>query len=133
LYDSGVPLVYLPGYHVGAQLRLSFAEVERFVQPHGAIGQYLHDLFADNPLWAITGRPSAPSHSWVIWDLINIAWLLDPQWVSCQIVSTPILGSDFRWQVRSRAHPMREAYAVQRDAIFNDLFACLVAAAGSKR
>ena len=26
VFDSGVPLVYLPGYHVGAQLRLSLPE-----------------------------------------------------------------------------------------------------------
>lgn len=125
LYDSGVPLVYLPGYHVGAQLRLSLAEVERYMKPHGAIGRYLHALFADNPLWVVTGRPTAASHSWVIWDLINIAWLLDPQWVPSEIVPTPILGRDLRWKARQEAYPMREAFAVQRDAIFNDLFACL--------
>ena len=133
LYDSGVPLVYLPGYHVGAQLRLSLAEVERFVKPHGAIGSYLHSLFAENPLWAVTGRPSSEAHSWVIWDLINIAWLLNPDWVPSQFVATPILGADLRWQAREptepQAHPMREAFAVQRDAIFNDLFACLAASA----
>jgi purine nucleosidase len=125
LYDSGVPLVYLPGYHVGAQLRLSLAEVERYVEPQGAIGRYLHDLFADNPLWAVTGRPAVASHSWVIWDLINIAWLLEPEWVPSHIVPTPVLGADLRWHARAHAHPMREAYAVQRDAIFNDLFAAL--------
>jgi purine nucleosidase len=125
LYDSGVPLVYLPGYHVGAQLRLSLAEVERYIKPHGEMGRYLHDLFADNPLWAITGRSPSEAHSWVIWDLINIAWLLDPQWVSSHIVPTPILGSDLRWKARPQAHPMREAYTLQRDTIFNDLFACL--------
>ena len=124
LYDSGVPLVYLPGYHVGAQLRLSLAEVERHVQPQGAIGAYLHELFADNPIWALTGRPSE-AHSWVIWDLINIAWLLNPDWVPSHIVDTPILSQDLRWKQRESAHPMREAFAVQRDAIFNDLFARL--------
>jgi purine nucleosidase len=125
LYESGAPLVYLPGYHVGAQLRLSLAEVERFVAPHGAMGQYLRALFADNPLWALTGRPSSAAHSWVIWDLINIAWLLNPDWVPSHIVPTPILGNDLRWQLRPAAHPMREAFGVQRDAIFNDLFGAL--------
>jgi purine nucleosidase len=127
LYDSGVPLVYLPGYHVGAQLRLSLAEVERFVAPHGPIGAYLRALFTDNPLWTITGRPQSDAHSWVIWDLINIAWLLDPAWVPSHIVPTPVLGPDLRWHSRADAHPMREAFSVQRDAIFNDLFACLAA------
>ncbi len=125
LYDSGVPLVYLPGYHVGAQLRLSLAEVERYVKPHGKIGAYLHQLFADNPLWSIVGRPQTEAHSWVIWDLINIAWLLNPDWVPSHIVNTPILGNDLRWAERENAQPMREAFAVQRDAIFNDLFNCL--------
>ena len=122
LYDSGVPLVYLPGYHVGAQLRLSLAEVERFVQPHGKIGAYLHQLFADNPLWSILGKPQGAMHSWVIWDLINIAWLLSPDWVPSHIVPTPVLRNDLHWAARPDAHPVREAYAVQRDAIFNDFF-----------
>jgi purine nucleosidase len=127
LYDSGVPLVYLPGYHVGAQLRLSLAEVERFIAPHGAIGRYLHALFADNPLWAITGRPEGATHSWVIWDLINIAWLLNPEWVPSHLAPTPVLGADLLWQARTPAHPMREAFGVQRDAIFDDLYASLAA------
>jgi purine nucleosidase len=127
LYDSGVPMAYLPGYHVGAQLRLSLAEVERFVAPHGPIGGYLHSLFANNPLWTITGRPETASHSWVIWDLINIAWLINPDWVPSHIVPTPVLGPDLRWHSRADAHPMCEAFGVQRDAIFNDLFASLAA------
>jgi hypothetical protein len=69
----------------------------------------------------------------VIWDLINIAWLLNPDWVPSHLVATPILSADLRWQAREptkpQAHPMREAFAVQRDAIFNDLFACLAASA----
>ncbi|NJS35984.1 MAG: hypothetical protein HC765_05315 [Brachymonas sp.] len=125
LYDSGVPMVYLPGYHVGAQLRLSLAEVERYVLPYGAMGAYLHTLFTSNPLWAVTGGPAAASHSWVIWDLINFAWLLNPDWVSTHLVNTPILDNNLLWQPRDDAHPMREAYAIQRDAIFNDLFASL--------
>jgi purine nucleosidase len=125
LYDSGVPLVYLPGYHVGAQLRLSAVEVEHFVKPRGQIGRYLYDLFADNPLWALTGRPTTHAHSWVIWDLINFAWLINPDWVPSHLVNTPILDNELYWKPREHAHPMREAYALQRDAIFNDLFAAL--------
>ena len=45
LFDSGVPLVYLPGFHVGAQLSLSLPEVEAWVKGRGAIGDYLHWLY----------------------------------------------------------------------------------------
>ena len=122
LFDSGVPLVYLPGYQVGAQLRLSLPEMERYVLGKGAIGDYLHHLFTHNPLWDFIGIDSFYAHSWVIWDLINIAWLIDPAWVTSGLVRSPMLGADLRWQQGPDRHLMREAYAVSRDAIFADFF-----------
>jgi purine nucleosidase len=130
LYDSGVPLVYLPGYHVGAQLRLSLDEMHARVRPQGAIGQYLHSLFTENPLWAVLGRPTHAAHSWVIWDMICVAWVLQPAWVPSAIVPTPRLSDKLFWQTRPEAHPMREGLGVARDAIFNDFFNCLAAHAG---
>ena len=126
--DSGVPHVYLPGYHVGAQLRLSTPEIERHVAGRGAIGSYLHHLFTHNPLWEMLGIDSLVGHSWVIWDMINIAWLLDPAWVPSDLTTTPLLGADRKWRHDGARHPMREAYGVQRDAIFGDFFRKLDAA-----
>lgn len=128
LFDSAVPLVYLPGYQVGAQLRLSLPEMERYVQGRGAIGDYLHQLYTHNPLWEFAGIDSFFAHSWVIWDVINIAWLLDPEWVPSQIVATPVLGDDKRWRQAPGRAPMREAHAVARDAIFGDFFTRLARA-----
>ncbi|MBX3653017.1 MAG: nucleoside hydrolase [Ramlibacter sp.] len=129
LLDSGVPHVYLPGCHVGAQLRLSLAEMERYVKGCGAMGGYLHHLFTHNPLWPMLGVDAATAnsqpHSWVIWDVINIAWLLNPGWVPSELVRTPALGNDLRWQARAGRHLMREAHGVQRDAIFQGFFAAL--------
>lgn len=121
LFDSGVPLVYLPGYHVGAQLRLSHPEAALYLQGRGAIGEHLYQLYTHNPLWPLLGIHSLHGHSWVIWDLINIAWLLQPAWVPSSIVRTPRLRADRRWAHDGEGHPMREAYAVQRDAVFLDL------------
>lgn len=129
LLDSGVPHVYLPGFHVGAQLRLSLAEMERHVRGRGAIGDYLHQLFTDNPLWPMLGIDAATMqaqpHSWVIWDVICVAWLVNPDWVPSELVRTPRLGDDRRWQADAGRHLMREAHGVQRDAIFNALFDAL--------
>lgn len=130
LFNCGVPLVYLPGFHVGAQLRLSLPEVQRHVQGCGAIGAYLHHLFSHNPLWDFLGLDAQSAPSWVIWDLINIAWLLQPAWVPSGLVATPVLGDDRRWHPALGRHPMREAYAVARDAIFIDLFEKLSQAPG---
>ena len=129
LLDSGVPLVYLPGFQVGAQLRLSLPEVERWVMRQGAIGDALHQLFIHNPLWELHGIDSFFAHSWVMWDLICVAWLLDPDWVPSTLVPTPRLGDDLRW-VRDLQRPMmREGHGVRRDAIFADFFARLARAA----
>ena len=127
LLDSGVPLVYLPGYHVGAQLRFSLPEMERYVQGRGAIGTYLHQLYTDNPLWPMLGTGLVEPYSWVIWDIITVAWLLQPNWVPSSLVRTPRLGDDKRWISDPSRHLMREGYAVERDAIFADLISKLPA------
>ncbi len=126
LFASGVPLVYLPGFHVGAQLRLSLPEMALHVQPCGAIGADLHRLYLDNPLADFAGLDvHAPGFSWVIWDVINIAWLLNPDWVPSTLVPTPGLSDERRWLAQPDALPMREAHAVARDAIFGDFFETL--------
>jgi purine nucleosidase len=126
LLDSGVPLVYLPGFHVGAQLRLSLPEVERWVQGRGAVGDCLHQLFTHNPLWELQGIDSFFAHSWVMWDLICVAWLLDPALVPTFWARTPRLDDDKRWIAGDSTRPwMREGYAVQRDAVFADFFGVL--------
>jgi purine nucleosidase len=132
LLDSGVPLVYLPGFHVGAQLRLSLPEMERWVQGQGAIGDALHTLYTHNPLWDLHGISSFFGHSWVIWDLICVAWVLNADWVPSELVPTPRLGDDRRWQLDAARPLMREAYAVRRDAIFADFFARLAAEAATR-
>ncbi len=130
LLDSGVPLVYLPGFHVGAQLRLSSIEVEHYVKGRGAIGDGLHRLFSNNPLWSILGHDASQPYSWVIWDLICVAWLVQPEWVPSTLVRTPRLDVELRWVPDPGRALMREGYAVQRDAIFNDFFAKLALDAG---
>ncbi|MEN9630521.1 MAG: hypothetical protein RJA10_3749 [Pseudomonadota bacterium] len=130
LLDSGVPLVYLPGFHVGAQLRLSLPEVERWVKGQGAIGDALHHLFTHNPLWELQGIDSFFAHSWVMWDLICVAWLLNPDWVPSTLVPTPRLGTDLRWRHDAQRVPMREGHGVRRDAIFADFLSRLARAAG---
>jgi purine nucleosidase len=128
LLDCGVPLVYLPGFHVGAQLRLSLPEVEQWVRGRGAIGDYLHHLFTHNPLWELQGIDSFFAHSWVIWDLICVAWVIDPALVPTFWTRTPTLDDGKRWAAgdASRAW-MREGYAVKRDAVFAGLFTALQA------
>ena len=128
--DCGVPFVYLPGFHVGAQLRLSLPEVEQWVRGQGAMGDYLYWLYTHNPHYDVLGW--ADDHfgrTWVIWDLINIAWLMNPAWVPSVLMPTPVLQDDRKWyQASADRHFWREAYDIDRDAVFRDLFRKLEAA-----
>ena len=121
LFDSGVPLVYLPGYHVGAQLRFSWPEAEAYLQGRGPLAQHLFELYTHNPLWELAGVEGPFAHSWVIWDLICVAWLLNPDWVPSTLVRTPGVDDALRWTHPEGRPWMREAHVVQRDAIFGDL------------
>jgi inosine-uridine nucleoside N-ribohydrolase len=120
--DSGVPLVYLPGYYIGAQLRLSLPDMEAHVRGRGEIGDYLHHLYTHNPIHAQRGIDDLNARTWVIWDLITVAWVLEPGWVPTDLVPTPQLDEELRWRPRAGAPPMREAHGVDRDGIFRDFF-----------
>ena len=125
-YDSGVPLVYFPGYYLGAQLRVSLPEMESYVRGKGAMGDYLYHLYTHNPIYEQRGIEGHFGRSWIIWDLINFAWLLNSDWVPSKLVPTPTLGDDKYWHHDGKnKHLMLEAYEISRDAIFRDFFSKL--------
>lgn len=125
LFDCAVPHVYLPGYHVGAQLKLSLPEMERFVRDKGAIGAYLHHLYTNNPLHEMFAITGAETKTWVIWDVINVAWLFDEKYVSTHMTRSPLLDDGLFWRHPEGRHPMLEAYDLDRDAIFEDMYRAL--------
>lgn len=122
IYDCGVPLVFLPGYYVGEQLKLSLADMELYVRGKGKIGDYLYHLYTHNPVHTLFGISDHYARTWVIWDLIAVAWLLQPEWVPSQLVRAPRLTDDLYWADERNPHLMCEAYGIDRDAIFRDLF-----------
>ncbi len=129
IFDSGVPHIYLPGYHVGAQLKISQPEMAQFVKGRGAIGDYLWHLYTHNPLHHMFALEDTARRTWVIWDIINIAWLINPAWVPTFITTSPVLDGELNWKQDASRHSMREAHDVQRDEIFIDFYNKLEAAA----
>jgi len=103
MFDSGVPLVYLPGYQVGAQLTISLPEMEKFVKAKGDIGDFLFERYIHNPLH----------------DMFAIE---NTAWVPTHLTHSPILTHDLYWQNDSSRHLIREAHDIQRDEIFLDFY-----------
>lgn len=128
LFESGVPLVYLPGYYLGAQLRLSLPETEAWVRGQGAIGDYLYELYTHNPIHQQRAIVGHFARTWVIWDLINFAWLMNSNWVPSRLLPAPRLGTDQYWQLENApSHIIREAVEIDRDGIFRDFLGKLAA------
>ena len=122
LLDCGVPLVLIPCMGVTSHLQTSVPEIERHVEPHGALGAFLASRFKEL-------RDDHFAWSRVLWDVATIGYLLDPAWVPTDLVSSPVLTDQFTWSVDRRRHPIRCASFVHRDPIFRDLFRKLAAAA----
>lgn len=125
LFDCGVPHVYLPGYYIGAQLSLSLPDMEEWVRGKSKMGDYLYHLYTHNPIRPMQGIDDYYARTWIIWDLINFAWLLNPEWIPSYLVKSPILTDDLYYVQHPKRHLMREAIDINRDAIFRDLFAKL--------
>ncbi len=126
LFDCGAPVVQIPCRGVASHLLTTIPELAHYVEPHGAIGRFLFETYE-------TYRANQFARSKEIWDIAATAWLIDPTWVPSAIVPSPILSERLTWSVDARRHGIRIADAVNRDAIFGDLFTKLEEFAGGRR
>ena len=118
LLDSGVPLYLFPWLNVSEQLRTTLAEMKHNVRPHGEIGRYLFEIFAN-----YRGHDlSAMGASKVIWDMALIGWLVNNAWYTAVRKPSPILTSDLTWKQDSSRHPIMEVLHLKRDRVFGDFF-----------
>jgi purine nucleosidase len=115
LFDSGVALVHVPCLNVADHLITTREEVERYVRPCGAVGDFLAERYAG----FVEGGIGV---SKVIWDLGAVGWVLDPSWLTVHLTHSPILTNEMTWSRDPGRHLIAGATAVRRDAIFGDLF-----------
>jgi len=120
LLRSPAPLVYLPGYHVAELIQLSWPDARAWLAGRGRLGDFLLGLYEGNPL---NPARAEPGRSWILWDMIAIAWLLDSDWVPTREVRRAQIDEQHRWQPLPEPHcTMREAIRVDRNALFEDFF-----------
>lgn len=125
LFDSSAPLVMIPCDGVTTHLTSTPAEIDRYVEPHGAIGAFLAERFKDY---------SDDHLGWSkeIWDMAVIAWLVNPDWCPSEIRARPILTSDVTWSFDGSRPPMRYIRHMRRNPIFRDFFVKLERHAGAR-
>ena len=118
VFASGAPLVHIPCYGAASHLLTSTAELDAYVRPQGAIGEYLSDIFRDH-------NEQYPGRSKEIWDLSATGYLIAESWVPKLSRPRSTLSNDMTWKLPpddAPLAPFAEAHYVRRDPIFQDLF-----------
>ena len=115
VFDCGVPLVHIPCKNVAEHMRISLPEVREWIKGCGKIGDYLHTIFEVYiKEYEMLSKP--------IWDIVNMAYLVNEKWVPAMLTQRPVLTDQMTWSVDSQRPLCRVATHVTRDAIFADLF-----------
>lgn len=115
IFDCGVPLIHIPCAGVTSHLLTTLSEIENFVKGRGEIGDYLVETFKDC-------HDDHFAYSRVIWDIATIAYLVNQEAVSTQLIHSPILTDQVTWSFDSSRHFIKYVSFVNRDAVFKDFF-----------
>lgn len=118
VFDSGAPLVHIPCYGAASHLLTTTAELDAYVRPQGAIGEYLADIFRNH-------HEHYPGRSKEVWDLAATGYLINPSWAPKLNLARPTLSHEVKWIMpphETPSAPFAEAHYVRRDPIFHDLF-----------
>ncbi|HEY5561549.1 MAG TPA: nucleoside hydrolase [Clostridiaceae bacterium] len=115
IFDCGVPLIHLPCNRVTTHLLTTVPELEYYLKGKSEIGTYLTEIVSNY-------KDKGFAWSKVIWDIVTIAWLINPEWVSTIMVHSPILTDHLTWSFDSKRHFISTATELDRDKIFGDLF-----------
>lgn len=107
--NSGVPLVITPCRPVVSHFTTTIPELELYLKRKGYNSQNL-DAWSKE-----------------IWDVVAIAYLINPSWVQTNLVHSPILTDQVTYSIDHSRHFIRMATSLNRDAIFRDLFNKLTA------
>lgn len=117
----GAAVVLLPCMGVVEAFSTTAPELRENLQGKNALCDYLCSYTIDQ----CSRIRKCPCWSKTIWDVTAVAWLLDGRFMQDEIITSPIPEYDHHWGQDKRRHLIRYVYHVNRDALFEDLFAKL--------
>ena len=123
VFGSGVPLVMLPCNGVVSAFATTGPELEHWLKGKNALCDYL----ASNTIREAESYAAGRVWSRVIWDVTAVAWLLnqDDRLMQHRLIATPIPEYSHHYAFDFRRPLCRYVWHIERDALFEDLFARL--------
>ncbi|MCM1135069.1 MAG: nucleoside hydrolase [Clostridium sp.] len=118
VFNSGAALVQLPCMGVVSAFSTTAGELEMFLRGKNKLCDYLVDIVERD------GAAESPYKTWsrVIWDVTAVGWLLGEDFMKDKLTPCPIPQYDHHYSFDCNRHFMRYVYAINRDALFEDLF-----------
>lgn len=115
LFDCAAPMVRVPCVGCADSLTTTHAEMRTLCKNDNTISNYLLKIYNEYVTEDV-------GNSKVIWDISAIAWLINREWFSTRVCSSPQLNENMTFTVNEQRHPSIETMRLDRDAIFRDLF-----------
>ncbi len=152
LFDSKVPLVYIPCMQVASLLSISAEELCANLKGKSKVGSYLTDIVVNefkNIEYAraslaffskgyLKGQGDYPSEEYdkfetnfvawsrIIWDISVVGFLKNPTWCVTKLEPSPILKENCDWDSTDESrHPIRVCNYLFRDHMFGEMFSKL--------
>ena len=120
-FGCGVPLVQLPCMGVVSAFRTTGPELVHHLRGKNRLCDYLVDVTTGEAI--ACGGNTAWSRP--IWDVTAVAWLVDERFMRDRLEHAPLPEYDHRYAHRVDSHLYKYVYSIDRDALFEDLFAKL--------
>jgi inosine-uridine nucleoside N-ribohydrolase len=121
VFGCGVPLVQLPCMGVVSAFRTNGPELEHHLLGKNKLCDYLVKVTTEEAI-ACGGNVT---WSRPIWDVTAVAWLVDGRFMQDRLEHAPVPEYDDRYARRTDSHPYKYVYYIDRDLLFEDLFAKL--------
>jgi hypothetical protein len=90
-------------------------DIKANVKGRGQIGDYLFSIFEKHLVtYSLKTKP--------IWDMVNIAYLVNRNWTYSEIKARPRLKDDKTWDLENTGAFCKVVTDIKRDQIFEDFF-----------
>lgn len=115
VFDSKVKLTIIPCKNVASNLRTSVYELNHYLKDKSELCNYLIDRFCNDGYHGIQERR-------VIWDISVIAYLINKEWFTNEIISCPKIKEDTSYELTTNNHKITMVNYIDVDKVYNDLF-----------
>lgn len=115
VFNSKVNLTIIPCKNVASNLRTSVYELNHYLKDKSKLCNYLIDRFYNDGYHGIQERR-------VIWDISVIAYMINKEWFTSEVISCPNIKDDTSYELTSNNHKITMINYIDVNKVYNDLF-----------